>query len=262
MAHEHGEKSPSVWARRAIDLLLADRACEPPTPLDRVPLPGRPGARVWLKDESRRPSGTAEHGPARDLLLDALREGRIDRDTPLFDTAGGGMALAQAYFARLLGLDCTAVLPAPPGPAEARAITRRGGRCRTAASPLAARELAERVGGHFLDHRHRLPDALDWSGPHSLGAEILAEVPSVAWIVMPDGDTTTGVGRHLRQSCRPGGAGPGARLAVVERPGAGARTAGEVADLTLPPAAAGLEGARRVLDHAGTDGPVVVVLAG
>lgn len=258
MAHEHGGKSPGAWARRAIELLLTDRACEPPTPLDHIPLRGRPDVRVRLKDESRRPSGSAAHGPARDLLLDALREGRIDRHTSLFDAAGGGMAVAQAYFARLLGLDCTTVLASPADPAEVRAIERRGGHCRTPEAALgareSARELAERAGGHFLDHRHRLPDALDWSGPYGLGAEILAQTPA-AWIVMRDGAVAAGVGRYLR-------AGSDTRLAVVARPGTGVRTAAAVADLTLPHTAHGVRGAVQTLDRTGgdTDGPIVVVL--
>ncbi|MFE2045540.1 pyridoxal-phosphate dependent enzyme [Streptomyces sp. NPDC059477] len=262
MAHEHGEKSPSVWAGRAIDLLLADRAAEPPTPLDLVPLPDLPRARVYLKDESRRPSGSGAHGPARDLLLDALREGRIDRDTPLFDAASGDLAVAQAYFAWLLGLPYTAVVPASADPAEVRAIERRGGRCRTAEPPLgdheSARELAERAGGHFLDHRHRLADALDWDGPYSLGAEILDAVPS-AWIVMEDGVCAASVGRHLRARTA-----SGTRLAVTTRP----RTAPQAAaDLTLPaPDGTRLGGARQVLDRMRRDGTegagaVVVVIA-
>lgn len=69
---------------------------------------------------------------------------------------GGAVAVAGAYFAGLLGLAFTAVVPAktpaemPPG------IEREGGRWQMGEGPPAAvqeeaRALAERLGGHFLD---------------------------------------------------------------------------------------------------------------
>ncbi|MFJ5263422.1 pyridoxal-phosphate dependent enzyme [Streptomyces sp. NPDC088387] len=231
MAHERADKAPSAWARRATDLLVADRAAEPSTPLDPIPLPGRPGTALFLKDESRRPSGSSEHGPARDLLLDALGEGRVDRGTALFDAAVGDTAVAQAYFARLLGLEYTAVVPERTDRAELRRIEAWGGRWYTAASPSGAaeraRELAELSNGHFLDHVHRADDAVDWSGPYALGAEILSDA-TPAWVVMTDGLNSLSVGRCLRLLR------PTAHLALATRPGAEPALAQDVGDLTIP----------------------------
>jgi len=214
-------ETPNAWARRAVDRLLSGRAAEPPTPLRPFPLAGPPGAALYLKDESRRPTGSLKHGPARDLLIDDLRAGRIERDTPLFEATSGNMAVAQAHFARLLGLEYTAVVPEKTTPAKRRRIEAQGGRCHPVNPPLAvyerARGLAEQTGGHYLDHLRRVGDAIDWSGPDSLGAQILRDLekagePEPAWIVVGvgSGATSAAVGRYLRMR------GAGTRLAVVD----------------------------------------------
>ncbi|MGI5192697.1 PLP-dependent cysteine synthase family protein [Streptomyces sp. CA-288835] len=221
MARGIGDEKARAWASRAIDLLLADRAAEPPTPLRAFPLAGPPGAALYLKDESLRPSGSLKHGAARDLFLNALRSGEIGPDTPLFEATSGNMAVAQAYFARLLGLDYTAVVPGKTGPAKRRRIEEQGGRCHPFDPPLAvygkARDLAEESGGHCLDHLERVGDAIDWSGSDSLGAQILGDLekagePTPAWIVVGvgSGATSAAVGRYLRMR------GMATRLAVVD----------------------------------------------
>ncbi|MFE6338381.1 PLP-dependent cysteine synthase family protein [Streptomyces sp. NPDC057798] len=221
MARETGDERDRAWVGRAIELLLADRAAEPPTPLRQFPLAGPPGAALYLKDESRRPTGSLKHGPARDLLLDALRAGEIGPGTPLFEATSGNMAVAQAHFARLLGLPYTAVVPGKTGVAKRRRIEERGGRCHPFDPPLAvyekARSLAEESGGHCLDHLERVGDAVDWRGPESLGAQILDDLakagePAPVWIVVGvgSGATSAAVGKHLRMR------GVGTRLAVVD----------------------------------------------
>lgn len=221
MALGTGDERARAWVSRAIDLLLADRAAEPPTPLLEFPLAGPPGTALYLKDESRRPSGSLKHGPARDLFLDALRGGEIVPGTPLFEATSGNMAVAQAYFARVLGLAYTAVVPGKTEPAKRRRIEEQGGRCHPFDPPLAvydkARSLAEESGGHFFDHLRRAGDAVDWSGPDSLGAGILRDLEkrgesAPAWIVVGVGSgvTSAAIGRYLRMR------GAGTRLAVVD----------------------------------------------
>ncbi|MFJ2816925.1 PLP-dependent cysteine synthase family protein [Streptomyces sp. NPDC087294] len=221
MPRATGDEKASAWVSRAIDLLLADRAAEPPTPLRAFPLAGPPGTALYLKDESLRPSGSLKHGPARDLFLDALRRGEIGPDTPLFEATSGNMAVAQASIARFLGLRYTAVVPGRTGPAKRRRIEEQGGRCHPFDPPLAiygkARALAQESGGHCLDHLERVGDAIDWSGPHGLGAQILGDLeragePAPAWIVVGvgSGATSAAVGRYLRSR------GAATRLAVVD----------------------------------------------
>ncbi|MEU8710252.1 pyridoxal-phosphate dependent enzyme [Streptomyces sp. NPDC048565] len=221
MARRVGDESDRAWAGRAIELLLADRADEPPTPLRAFPLAGMPDAALYLKDESRRPTGSLKHGPARDLLLDALRAREIGPGTSLFEATSGNMAVAQAHFARLLELPYTAVVPGKTGAAKRQRIEAQGGRCHPFDPPLAvygkARSLAEESGGHCLDHLERVGGAVDWSGPASLGAQILGDLekagePEPAWIVVGvgSGATSAAVGRYLRRR------GVGTRLAVVD----------------------------------------------
>ncbi|RII17845.1 putative siderophore biosynthesis protein SbnA [Streptomyces sp. YIM 130001] len=221
MPRENGDKRPGAWARRAVDRLLADRAAERPTPLHAFPLAGPGGTALYLKDESRRPTGSLKHGPARDLFIDALRRGRIDRDTPLYEATSGNMAVAQAHFARLLDLEYTAVVPERTGPAKRRRIESRGGRVHPVDPPLAvyerAGELARTHGGHYLDHLQQVGRAIDFASPSSLGAEILGDLerlgePDPAWIVLGAGTgaTSAAVGRALRRR------GSGTRLAVVD----------------------------------------------
>ncbi|MDL2077895.1 pyridoxal-phosphate dependent enzyme [Streptomyces sp. GXMU-J15] len=207
--------------KRAIERLETDRAAEPPTPLREFPLAGPPGTALYLKDESRRPTGSLKHGPARDLLLGALRAGQIGPDTLLFEATSGNMAVAQAYFARMLGLSYTAVVPGRTGAAKRRRIEEQGGRCHPFDPPLAvygkARALAEESGGYCLDHLERVGDAVDWRGPQSLGAQILADLEKAGesapvWVVVGvgSGATSAAVGRHLRMR------GVGTRVAVVD----------------------------------------------
>ncbi|RFU87533.1 pyridoxal-phosphate dependent enzyme [Streptomyces triticagri] len=221
MPHDNGDKRPSAWARRAVDRLLADRAADRPTPLHPFPLAGPPGAALYFKDESRRPTGSLKHGPARDLFIDALRRGRIDEGTPLYEATSGNMAVSQAHFARLLGLEYTAVVPGRTGPAKRRRIESRGGRVHPVDPPLAvyerAAELARAHGGHYLDHLRHVGGAVDFTSPNGLGEEILRDVeragePDPAWIVVGvgSGATSAAVGRALRRR------GADTRLAVVD----------------------------------------------
>ncbi|KAB8164683.1 pyridoxal-phosphate dependent enzyme [Streptomyces sp. 3MP-14] len=229
-----GNEGPHLtpWARWAIDLLVADRDAEARTPLRRFPLAapadGPPGPALYLKDESRRPTGSLKHGPARELLLTALRAGEIDRSTPLFEATSGNMAVAQAHFARLLGLPFTAVVPERASAAKRRRIEEHGGRCHPADPPLAvyekADQLARAAGGHYLDHLRRVGAALDAANAaqaaerdSGLAGEILrdldeAGLPAPAWIVVGvgSGATSRAIGRRLRARSLP------TRLAVVD----------------------------------------------
>ncbi|WP_326595035.1 PLP-dependent cysteine synthase family protein [Streptomyces sp. NBC_01803] len=221
MGHRADDRAPSAWARDAIDMLLDEQAAERPTPLRPFPLPGGPGLSLHLKDESARPTGSLKHGVARALFLDALATGEIGRRTPLFEATSGNMAVSQAYFARLLGLSYTAVVPMRTAEGKRRRIEEQGGRCFPVDPPLAvykrAEELAQRVGGHYLDHFSRVGDALDWRGPRGLGPEILNDLEAAgegqpAWIVtgVGSGATSAAIGRHLRLRGLP------TRLAVVD----------------------------------------------
>ncbi|GAA1269775.1 PLP-dependent cysteine synthase family protein [Saccharothrix xinjiangensis] len=204
------------WVRDAIAVLTADRAAEVATPLRRFPLPDDWPVTLLLKDESARPTGSLKHGFARGLLLDALSRGLVDGRTPLVDAASGNTAVAEAHFARRLGLPFTAVAPSRTGRAKLDRIEALGGRTHLVDPPLAvyerARELAADTGGHYLDHLANLAGAVDspLSAP-GLAAEIVAAAHP-RWVVLGVGTGASSrlVGRHLRRRGLP------TRLAVVD----------------------------------------------
>ena len=77
-----------------------------------------------MKDETRRSTSSMRHGFARALLVDALMGGRIDAGTPLVESTSGNMAVAQAYFSRMLGLPFTSVVPERTAAAKRRTAAR------------------------------------------------------------------------------------------------------------------------------------------
>ncbi|MEV4314201.1 pyridoxal-phosphate dependent enzyme [Actinocrispum sp. NPDC049592] len=188
-----------AWSRRATELLIADRATDPATPLRQCTLPS--GAPLYVKDESVRPTGSVKHGFARSLFLDGVSRGVIRADTPLVDATSGNMAVAEAYFARLLGLPFTAVVPGKTSAVKRARIEEQGGACCPVDPPLAVYERAERLAadmdGHYLDCLTAIGPAVD-ACPPSLADEILADIKP-DWVVtgVGTGATSRSLGRQL-----------------------------------------------------------------
>jgi cysteine synthase A len=216
-----GSASSGGWVRAAIEALESTRAVELPTPLRRVSLPGDESVELFVKDESRRPTGSLKYGFARSLLVDALSCGQIGKDSLLVEATSGNLAVAEAYFARLLGLRFTAVVPQRTGMAKLARIEEYGGRWHPVDPPVAvyesARQLAAETGGYYLDHLERLGAAVDRDQATNLAGEILHDLkrigrPAPAWVVagVGTGATSRAIGRHLRRTGCP------TRLAVVD----------------------------------------------
>ncbi|MCC5575745.1 pyridoxal-phosphate dependent enzyme [Microtetraspora sp. AC03309] len=202
----------STWATQAIGRLDQEQEWAGTTPLREFPLPAGWGVRLLLKDESAQPTGGLKHRLARALFRDAIVTGRISEGTTVVEATGGAMATAQAYFARLLGLPYIAVMPKKSSGVD---VERLGGTCRYVDPPLAvygeAGHLADRLGGHYLDH-YTAAATVDWHGG-SLAEELFRQVDECPrWIVVGAGTgaTSAAVGRHLRGHGLPG------RLAVVD----------------------------------------------
>lgn len=139
---------PDDWAARALRDLAADAA---PTPLRPVRLPALPEIDLYVKDESAHPTGSVKHRLLRELYRAAVQDGTLTEGTPVVMGSGGAAAVAGAYFARLLGLPFTAVLPRTAPAAVHDRIAAHGGRCRTGELPPVAvleeaRTLARRTG--------------------------------------------------------------------------------------------------------------------
>nr|WP_083905300.1 pyridoxal-phosphate dependent enzyme [Nocardia transvalensis] len=186
----------------------------------RYPLPGDSAVRLFVKDESRRPTGSVKYGLARGLLAEALRRGRIGENTRLVEATSGNLAVAEAYFARMLGLPFTAVVPRRTAAGKLARLEEQGGRWHPVEPPLAvyekAAELADETGGYYIDHLNTLGGAVDHD-ESNLAAEILDDCRRIgdsepAWIVtgVGTGATSRAIGRHLRAH------GHATRLAVVD----------------------------------------------
>ncbi|WP_062215429.1 pyridoxal-phosphate dependent enzyme [Streptomyces sp. NBRC 109706] len=214
--------TPRDWAADAVARLREEAASRGPTPLRAVPLPAFPGITVLLKDESAQPTGSLKHRLVRALYRQAITRGRLGAGTPVVVGTAGAVAVAGAYFARLLGLPFTAVVPART-PADVRAdIEREGGHWQLAKQPPAAllaeaATVARGLGGHLLDHFAEATPALAEHGGPSLAEEVLDQLrgsahPEPRWLVtgVGTGATSATSGRHLREHS------PATRLAVVD----------------------------------------------
>jgi hypothetical protein len=161
-------------------------------------LPSTPGATVdlYLKDESTHPTGGLKHRLARSLFLYAICNGDVGPDTPVVEASSGSTAISEAYFTRLVGLSFVAVVARSTSPEKVAMIERESGRCEFVDSPgevyEAARRIAERTGGHYLDQFTNAERATDWRGNNNVAESIfeqLAEEPHPVpeWIVVGAG---------------------------------------------------------------------------
>ena len=198
------------WVHRAIALVEADAARSADTHLIPVPLPDRLGVDVYLKDESAHPTGSLKHRLARSLVLYGLCNGNIGPGTALIECSSGSTAVSEAYFARLLGLPFTAVMPASTSPEKIDQIRFYGGTCHLVDDPdvdlsAESRRLAETTGGHFLDQFTNAERATDWRGNNNIAESIFEQLelephPIPRWIVVGagTGGTSATIGRFVR----------------------------------------------------------------
>ncbi|MEV0592038.1 PLP-dependent cysteine synthase family protein [Nonomuraea cavernae] len=199
------------WDVHALDLLDAGA----PTPLVEFPV-AAPGVRLLLKDESAHPTGSLRHRHARALFRRAVLDGLVTEGTTVVEATGGNAAVAQAWFARRLGLPYIVVMPGARGEERARPVEELGGECRFVTPPLAIYDAARKIEGHFLDQFGRAVE-------HDLADELFAQVRP-DWVVVGAGTgaTSATLGRRARALVAPLGAGsePGSvdrtRVAVAD----------------------------------------------
>ncbi len=201
-----------TWTAHAIDTIEADYNRSADTHLIPLPLPGMPGVRLYLKDESTHPTGSLKHRLARSLFLYGICNGWIREGTTVIEASSGSTAVSEAYFARLLGLPFIAVMPSATSAEKIALIERYGGRCQLVDSPAAiyevSRELAASCGGHFMDQFTFAERATDWRGNNNIAESIFAQMarephPCPRWIVSSagTGGTSSTIGRYIRY-CR------------------------------------------------------------
>jgi cysteine synthase A len=207
----------------AVATLRHEAARERDTPLHALALPAFPGIDFCFKDESAHPSGSLKHRLARSLFLYALCNGRLAPGQRVVDASSGSTAISQAWFARLLGLPFTAVMPACTSPDKVARVRALGGDVDLVddADAVASRALAHAAAGAcHLDQFGLAERATDWRANNNIAESIFAQLAErgtrAAWLVCGagTGGTSATLGRYVRW------AGHDARLAIAEPSGA------------------------------------------
>ncbi len=197
-----------AWVHEALAQLRREATRSADTHLLRLDLPGFPGIAFYFKDESTHPSGSLKHRLARSLFLYALCNGRLHPGQRVVDASSGSTAISEAWFARLLGLPFTAVMPAATAPQKIRDVQALGGHCDLVADAASAHQRAlehAAQGACHLDQFGLAERATDWRGNNNIAESILAQLacepdPVPAWVVCGagTGGTSATIGRYLR----------------------------------------------------------------
>lgn len=195
------------WITRALVLLRQEAARSADTHLLKLAFAGFPGIDFYFKDEAAHPTGSLKHRLARSLYLYALCNGRLRAGQPVVDASSGSTAISEAWFARLLGLRFTAVMPAGTAPRKIADVEALGAHCDLVADPAMVHERAAwhaAAGACHLDQFGLAERATDWRG-NNIAESILGQLagephPEPAWIVcgIGTGGTSATIGRYLR----------------------------------------------------------------
>ncbi|MGH8073255.1 MAG: PLP-dependent cysteine synthase family protein [Lysobacter sp.] len=212
------------WTIDALATLRREAARSADTHLLRLTFPGFPGIDFYFKDEAAHPTGSLKHRLARSLYLYALCNGRLHPGQRVVDASSGSTAISEAWFARLLGLEFTAVMPTCTAPRKIADVQALGGHCDLVddASQVYQRAAAHAADGAcHLDQFGLAERATDWRGNNNIAESIIGQLadephPEPAWIVCGagTGGTSATIGRYLRYR------GLHTRLCVAEPAGA------------------------------------------
>ena len=197
------------WVDNAVRLIDADAQRSADTHLLRYPLPIDWSVQLYLKDESTHITGSLKHRLARSLFLYAICNGWVTEGTTIVEASSGSTAVSEAYFAKLLGLDFVAVMPATTSPQKIALIEAQGGRCHFATRPAdiysEAATLAADLGGHYMDQFTHAERATDWRGNNNIAESIFDQLtmelhPIPEWVVVGagTGGTSATIGRYIR----------------------------------------------------------------
>ncbi|MEV6277621.1 PLP-dependent cysteine synthase family protein [Nocardia sp. NPDC051832] len=203
------QSAPRDWVDNAVRLIDADTQRSADTHLLRYPLPAEWGIQLYLKDESTHITGSLKHRLARSLFLYAICNGWVTEGTTVVEASSGSTAVSEAYFAKLLGLDFVAVMPASTSPQKIALIEAQGGRCHFVQRPpdmyTEAARLASEYNGHYMDQFTNAERATDWRGNNNIAESIFQQMelepcPVPEWVVVGagTGGTSATIGRYIR----------------------------------------------------------------
>ena len=197
------------WISESIAKINADAHRSADTHLFKLPVRGLKGVDIYLKDESTHPTGSLKHRLARSLFLYALVNGKIREGTRVIEASSGSTAVSEAYFARMIGVPFTAVLPKSTAKSKIDLIRFQGGEIHFVdAAPdmhQASVELATEVGGYFMDQFTYAERATDWRGNNNIAESLFRQmerephpIPSVIVMSAGTGGTSATLGRYIR----------------------------------------------------------------
>jgi S-sulfo-L-cysteine synthase (O-acetyl-L-serine-dependent) len=170
------------------------------------------GAQVWAKCEFENPGGSVKDRAARQMILDAMADGRLGPGKTLIDSTSGNTGVAYSMIGAALGLDIALVMPANVSVAR-KNITQAYGTTLIYSSELEGSDgairmvqqvVADAPGKYFYPDQYSNP-----SNPRAhylgTGAEILAQTDNrVTHFVAGLGTTGTlmGTARRLKEHDR------------------------------------------------------------
>lgn len=243
-------KTQRSWEQWALAQLEAEASRCGETPLLRWELPREWGIDLYLKDESKQPTGSLKHRLARSLFVYALCNGKLRRGRQIIEASSGSTAVSEAYFAKLLDLPFVAVMPRSTSKAKVSRIEQLGGQCHLVDDPSSiyseSARLAAENDGIFLDQFTYAERATEWSGETNIASSIARQMadeehPVPAWIVMGagTGGTSATFGRYYRRE------GIDTAICVADPEGSAYATAWENRDVTVTAAGSRIEGIGR-----------------
>ena len=211
----------SDWIRTAMKKISCDQQRSADTHMLKLDVPALKDVDIYIKDESTHPSGSLKHRLARSLFLHAICSGKVREGTHVVEASSGSTAVSEAYFAKLLGLSFTAVMPRNTASKKIEQVELLGGRChfveRACDVYAEAERLASAGDGHYMDQFTYAERATDWRGNNNIADSIFEQLsgeehPVPAAIVMSagTGGTSATIGRFIRYK------GHDTRLIVVD----------------------------------------------
>ena len=197
------------WIRTAVSRISCDLLRSADTHIHKLEIPGLKGIDIYLKDESTHPTGSLKHRLARSLFLHAICSGKIREGTHVVEASSGSTAVSEAYFAKMLGLRFTAVMPRNTASKKIEQVELLGGHCyfvdHSSEVYAQAQRLARESEGHYMDQFTYAERATDWRGNNNIADSIFQQltgeahpIPHAVVMSAGTGGTTATIGRYIR----------------------------------------------------------------
>jgi cysteine synthase B len=149
------------------------------TPLVRIPAPKSPDVPVYAKLEFANPGGSVKDRAARQMILDALADGRLGKGQVLIDSTSGNTGVAYSLFGAALGIPVELVMPSNVSKAR-KDIARAFGTKIIFSDPLEGSDGAIRDAKRIVDEnpgKYFYPD--QYSNPSNPKAHYLGTAPEI-----------------------------------------------------------------------------------